>query len=655
VQKNKKIEYSMNLKLAGYEMAPRDQFHTELMSYCQRMGNGEVVGQPPMAAKPVFTDDEGNHYVASPSESGVAAVPFIPGSPADGKRGGFIPLEQMPKGNGGSEMSKLGPVMAQSASPEATADWLAKASASAMLNGAPGSGADAALKILGASNPIARSAVGGGVAAAANMAGMGAVGSLLAGGISGGPTGLANVLGSQGASALLNSTPLGNIPGMSALAGMAGGQIGNLASSLLGGVPGLESLAGTVGGGAKSLVDPNPKASSIDFGAIGAQALDQAANKLMEQWKVDDSSSAGEHIAKKMAQDYKGKVKEALTDWDKFWHKVKMLYDGAASTATLEAARMTDPDTTAPDIIMKGVATILADKLAISRVTDPMCKPSGSPTGGAIVQGSATVLSAELPTARATSKTSSPDTSIAKGTPKVLVGDYVSDDPPKKDDAKAEKNDSDAPAKPDAPKGTSTGSSQTGDGGKGSSETSQSGDSVKAGSHNDDALPGPEPQPLPAPTPAAESPLCMTPTDPATSKDGTQIPAYFDPNLPDSTYGGKRTDESGQPYIKINPEYSDIADCIKAHEVTHYEQTQQGVTDSNDQEIAASRAGAACAQNHLANEPIYAKMDFFDIFGYHHDQYMDYNRMQMDKSNAIRNGYDYPPAAPESKPPICGK
>ncbi|MGB7241538.1 MAG: hypothetical protein WBC93_05535 [Sulfitobacter sp.] len=50
----------------------------------------------------VYRDADGNHFVGLPHDEGVAAVPYIPGSQADGSdgpvsdEGGFVPIEKMP-------------------------------------------------------------------------------------------------------------------------------------------------------------------------------------------------------------------------------------------------------------------------------------------------------------------------------------------------------------------------------------------------------------------------------------------------------------------------------------------------------------------------------------------------------------------------------
>jgi hypothetical protein len=92
----------MNLKLVGYEMKPQAQFQKELTAYIGQLAQGGTVTTPPAAAAPVYVDDQGNHYIAVPSEEGVTAVPFIPGSPAQGDLGGFVPADQMPKGEIGN-------------------------------------------------------------------------------------------------------------------------------------------------------------------------------------------------------------------------------------------------------------------------------------------------------------------------------------------------------------------------------------------------------------------------------------------------------------------------------------------------------------------------------------------------------------------------
>jgi hypothetical protein len=87
-----------NLKLAGYEMKPQAQFQQELTAYIGLLAQGATTAPPPKAATPVYADEQGDHYLAVPSEEGVIAIPFIPGSPAQGDSGGFMPADKMPKG-----------------------------------------------------------------------------------------------------------------------------------------------------------------------------------------------------------------------------------------------------------------------------------------------------------------------------------------------------------------------------------------------------------------------------------------------------------------------------------------------------------------------------------------------------------------------------
>jgi hypothetical protein len=94
-------EGTVNLKLAGYEMKPKDQFQKELTAYMRRLSQGGTHEPPPTPAAPVYTDEQGNYYMALPSEEGVTAVPFVPGSPADGDRGGFMPVGATSKGEHG--------------------------------------------------------------------------------------------------------------------------------------------------------------------------------------------------------------------------------------------------------------------------------------------------------------------------------------------------------------------------------------------------------------------------------------------------------------------------------------------------------------------------------------------------------------------------
>jgi hypothetical protein len=485
----------MNLQLAGYEIKSRQQFQRELTDYSRRVAIGDLEGMPPTAATPVFADGKGQHFIGIPTEDGVVTLPFIPGSPARGDQGGFVPAEQSGKANGKDDvMSMLGGI-AGMIPPEAAASWLAVSAANATLAGAPGTPMAAALAALGMPNPMAAGALGGAVAAAANVAGLGRAGSLLGSAIAAGPQGLANAAGAQALAGLVGQTPLNAVPGARAVAGMAGGQISNAASALAGeATAGLDQITAMLGGllgGNAAAADPGGMVSNIveggctrmpgdgpassvpDPAAIGAQALEDAADKLLDQWQVDDESSAAEHIAHKLVNDNRDTLKQAAKDPDGLLNRLNKLFFGEASGAILPAARLKDTDITKPEVIAKGVATILAEGQPISRITDPL-----APSGAMILEGAATVLSAGLPTARVTSKTDSPGVMIEKGAPTVLVGgpSAAVDPPDAPPDADPAAND--GPDGPDAPESPTSESSSSGDETEGSESNGQNDDST---------------------------------------------------------------------------------------------------------------------------------------------------------------------------------
>ena len=282
---------------------------------------------------------------------------------------------------------------------------------------------------------------------------------------------------------------------MGAVAGLAGGQLSNLANLLTNGGfgAGLDQAAGLLGGllgGRAGGLDPgamadtfveggctdipgmDPTADLPSLESIGAQALDEAANMLLDQWQVDDESSAAEHIAHKLVNDNRALLKEAAQDPEGLIERLQKLFTGETSTAVLPAARLADTDLTKPEIIALGVATILAQGQPISRITDPL-----SPSAAWILEGSATVLSAGLPTARLTSKTDSPGIMIDKGAPTVLVGGPTQaiDPPTAPPDADPPSNDAPpGPATPEQPGSGSDGGGEEGDGGGETTESEES-------------------------------------------------------------------------------------------------------------------------------------------------------------------------------------
>jgi hypothetical protein len=482
----------MNLHLAGYEMLPMEELWRAVSVSGQGSAEESQRCRVPMPVRPIYTSDRGDHFIPLPSDDGVSVLPFIPGSPAVGDLGGFVPIDRMAKSSGGDGSGELFRGMASALPAEQVADWLGAAALNGMLGGAPGTGLNAAMQALGMANPMASGALGGAVAAAGNAAGLGQAAGLLGGALAGGPAGLANALGAQGLARLAGAAGLGNIPGLNAVAGIAGGQMSQLAGMLAGGgwsgaldqASGAlgDALSGDAAGMANNIVAggcTNPTGQGAGGGlpdpaAIGAQALDQAADHLLSQWQVDDESSAAEHIAHKAVNDNKAALKQAATDPESFSKKIKQLFSGASSDAVLPAARLTDPDLTKPEVVARGVATILAEGLPISRMTDPI-----APSQALILEGSSTVLSAGLPTARVTSKTDSPGVMIEKGAPTVLVGGKGASisppAPPPDPDAPANAG----PAGPEAPQAPDSGSGSTASDGEGGAPDGQAGGATR--------------------------------------------------------------------------------------------------------------------------------------------------------------------------------
>lgn len=505
---------AMNLKLAGYEMAPREQFQKELMDYSQGLASGQAPGQPPLAGKAIYADEAGNHFLPVSEGDEVAALPFIPGSPAQGSSGGFIPASDLRQAPGADGLSGLLGGALGGISGADAAGWLGSAATTGMLGGAPGTAVAGALSTLGLSNPMAKGVLGSAVAAAANAAGLGKMGSLLGGAIGGGGTGLTNAMGAQGLSGLANAAGLGQIsPLAGPAAGILGGQLGNLAGALGGGdwAGGLDKATGSLGGllGGAGPLGEGPGAvmndpmggamdesgaigggGGFDPGAVTSQALDQASDQLLSQWQVDDESSAAEHVAHKLVNDnkeaIKGALKDAVTGGDSFSEKMNAMFSGASSGAKLAAARISDPDATVPEIVMTGVATILAEGLPIARMGTDIMTPSMKP----ILEGSATVLSAGVATARVSSKTAVPG-SILKGAPTVLVGGESASIAPPDTAPDADTGGNGGPKGPESPEKGGSGSDSTSDEGDGNTSKGDPGDST-AGKGDDTETPADE-------------------------------------------------------------------------------------------------------------------------------------------------------------------
>jgi hypothetical protein len=220
------------------------------------------------------------------------------------------------------------------------------------------------------------------------------------------------------------------------------------------------------------LVDPAGN-KGFNPGAVATKALDEAADKLLEQWKVDDESSAGEQVAHKLVTDNKDALKEAAQDPNAFIKKIKAFFQGASSPATLQAARIGDPDVKKPDMLVMGVPSILVQNVPVSRRTDVL-----GPSGAAVLVGATSVLSAGLDTARMTSKTSAPDVMIEKGAPQVLVGDLNAPAPPPDKASDPKNKGNSGPKNPDAPKKGGTGSGPGAGGATGAGQQTPGGDAT---------------------------------------------------------------------------------------------------------------------------------------------------------------------------------
>ncbi len=177
----------MKLRLTGYEVASQQQYQQDLMDYAT---SGAMRGEsPPPAAKPVYADGEGNHYVALPHNDGVTALPFIPGSAAVNTEsptgvsdnGGFVPLENMPQGGDGGDVVDVMKNVAQSMPQQLATNWMGGAARNLMMGAGTGGMMDAALQTLGVSNPLASGPMGQFLGAAMNTAGLGQLTPMLSG------------------------------------------------------------------------------------------------------------------------------------------------------------------------------------------------------------------------------------------------------------------------------------------------------------------------------------------------------------------------------------------------------------------------------------------------------------------------------------------
>jgi uncharacterized Zn-binding protein involved in type VI secretion len=494
-----------SLALLGYEFPPRLSGRDRLGKNSSRDGDRQAV-----ELTGVYSDPAGNLLTLMPHDQGVFALPFVPGSPAElsqgpfPEQGGFVPIEKMPQmpakappglpigmtpgfnpnaphplsGSSGAGPSEPGfedmlAGMMRQMGPQMTADWLGQAAAQSIVAGGCTGVMDSALNVLGVSNPLASGPLAGVLGAALQKAGVGELGSLMPGlgsALMGGSTaGLANAMGRQGVNSLLAAAGLSNIPGASFVANALGNEIGEQLQNMFTG--GLDSLTGDLSASLGELsvdgfvADAENAINNIDVNAIGSQGLDMAADQLMSAWKVDDESSAAEHIAqralKENMEDLKGLAKDELLGGKGggiagLRAKIAKFFEGEAPGACLPVIRMGDMDDGA-DVSLMGVANILVEKQPVSRITDMVAGPKAPPPGKPILEGAATVLSAELPTAFVSSEVAVPSMMI-KGAATVFLGGAIASIAPPKPKLPNVPNKNAGPAGPAGPSNTSSSS-----------------------------------------------------------------------------------------------------------------------------------------------------------------------------------------------------
>ncbi|MCB9872668.1 MAG: hypothetical protein H6821_00690 [Planctomycetaceae bacterium] len=444
-------------------------------SYTAMLANGQGGAFPPPMATPIYEGGQGQTFVAVPAEDGVSALPFIKGSPAAGDAGGFMPVEDMPSsGAGGDELGAMLGGMAGGVPASVTGDWLGKAALTGMLGGTPGTSTAAALGAVGMANPMAQGMLSSALGQFAK-GGSGPLG-LLSGALAGGAQGAANALGQKAIGGLLDTLGLGDVS--KTLAGLATGPAGDIADVLASGgcFGGMQQAADAVNsiapGGCTNPTGSGGANNANKTSAITEKALDKAADKLLDQWKVDDESSAAEQVAHKAVNDNKDAIKAAAKDPKGTIAKIKGFFSGESSDAFLPAARILDPDLTVPELIKQGVANIKVEGLPISRMTDPLM-----PSAPAILEGAATVLAANKEVARLTSKTAAPGVMLVKGAPSVLVGGGSAFVAPPPSPTNANTSGNGSPAGPTAPKSASSGSGGSGQAGAGGGQAGQGGGS----------------------------------------------------------------------------------------------------------------------------------------------------------------------------------
>ena len=411
------------MRLAGFDFTPPPK-------------SGASAGSSVPEARPVYIDDEGNHFALVPDDAGVAKQPISPRPPTNGSQPvssdtlptGFVAADRMPDAPTDDGASELIGGMLQQLPTDMATDWLGPAAMKAILAGGCGGMGDSALAAMGLNNPLASGPMAGMLGAALNQAGLGELNSCmpsLGSAIMGGSTaGLANAMGRQGMNSLLGAAGLDQIPGAGFVANALGDQIGaQLQDIFTGGLDSLtDSLSDSLSGVSvdSMMADAETAIKGIDPAAVQSAGVDMAADQLLSEWKVDDESSAAEHIANKAVKDHAEHLKGAAKDPSGFMKKMNEFFSGVAAGTGQPAVRIGDLDDGA-DASAMGVANILFQGSPVSRLTDLVAGPKAPPPGKKIIIGEPSVLSANLPTAFLGAMTEVP-TLMAKGAPTVLVG-----------------------------------------------------------------------------------------------------------------------------------------------------------------------------------------------------------------------------------------
>ena len=232
--------------------------------------------------------------------------------------------------------------------------------------------------------------------------------------------GLTPVLGGRSPVASGVELPTGTVAtaAQAVLQGDGGGTLaGLLQSAVMGQVQNLigQGLAGLAAGGSvgAGLAGAMPFVAGGGFNpaALGASALGQimglASQALFSGWQVEDSSSTGEQLAHKYAQEVLGKVQGELqshlssalgvgSDPGSISGRIAEFFGGATSTASVPVGRLGDPDT-ADGVVSAGAPMVLVNGLKAARLGDAATMTKPSPDIGPIESGNPTVLISTLP------------------------------------------------------------------------------------------------------------------------------------------------------------------------------------------------------------------------------------------------------------------